>query len=61
MTRTLKSISASSTNLLVIGLHFLRSTVMNDLANVSFINAHSKSYGSDDTLRINNDKSLTNI
>ena len=27
---------------------------MNDLANVSLINAHSKSYGSYDTLRINN-------
>lgn len=54
VTGTLKSITASSSDFLVIGLHFLGSAVVNNFANVGFINAHSKGYSSYNTLGMNN-------
>lgn len=46
-----QSVSARTSNLLVVRLHLFRSSIMNDLSNIGLVNSHSKSHGSHHTLR----------
>lgn len=50
MASTGQSVSACSSDLLVVRLHLFRCSIMNDLSNIRLVNSHSKSYGSHHTL-----------
>ena len=51
MASTGQAIPTSPANLLVVRLHFLRSTIVDDFADVCFVNPHAKGDCGYDTLR----------